>query len=174
MKKLLFLLLFISTNIFAQVRTKSVGSRPFNLCDTLNSLPNTTYSSGMKLITTGGASVPVSWIGYDFDMTNLNATCGTTDLTGYSVTDIQHCVQSIPSTPILCTDVTAINSFINSNVIPDYNACSGQPPLVAGDVIYVYNADNTATMWVNPAISYPFHNLVLTNGICGEKYSLIY
>ncbi len=142
-----------------------------SICDSLSNFPSVPYTSGMKFVTSGGGGVniPSNYVGYDYDMTNIITGCGTNVLTTFSIVDIQHCTQSIPAVPITCNDETAVNAFINSTVIVDYNACSGQPPLVAGDVIYVYNSDNTATMWVNPAITYPSHNLVVTDGTCSEK-----
>jgi len=47
------------------------------------------------------------------------------------------------------TNQSAIQSFINTYVIPEHNNSYGQN-LIAGDIVYIVNADNTATLRVKP------------------------
>jgi hypothetical protein len=110
------------------------------------------------------AQIPTNIVGFDFDPTTYS--CAGTDLSTVEFGDFQGCFgQAIPTTPIAASDAVAVNNHINTVILPLYNACSGQPPLVAGDIIYQYNADLTATVWYNnTVVLYPFNFVVGTLG----------
>jgi hypothetical protein len=111
------------------------------------------------------AQVPTNIVGFDFDPTTYS--CAGVDLSTVEFVEFQGCYgQSIPPSPIPAINAVAVNNYINSVIMPLYNACSGQAPLVSGDIIYQYNADLTGTVWYNATVVlYPFNFVVSQLGL---------
>ena len=99
-----------------------------------------------------GGVLPAGYIGYDFDLPNDFGTTDATDtyLHIFSTNVAQHYYPpavSNPTTPIVCTNTSAIQLFINNSLVADgFNA---------NDLLYQVNADNTITVYASP--SYPIN-----------------
>lgn len=98
-----------------------------------------------------GASIPSNFLGYKFD-NSIDLACTGNSPSSTEVCDFQHCTQSTPLTCIAMSNQSAMQSYINSTLIPDLNTCYGTS-LVANDIIYLYNSTlDEVEVWYNPAL----------------------
>ena len=121
-----------------------------SICEQLDTVPSGTYSQGISVLAHGGANIPSSWIGLEFDYNTLFSSCNfSTNIADFYFVDFQHCFHSIPSTPINVLDVVSVQSFIDNTLIPDLNICYGSGTVNVGDIIYTVNG-STIVVWYNP------------------------
>lgn len=120
---------------------------PDFLCERIKALPIGSVSPSTMLVGRGGAGIPPTWIGYDFDLPTDFGTTDATDtylhLVYFANSYYYPPATASPTTPILLDgNEAAIRAFINSALVADgFNA---------DDVILVVNADKTVTVWINP------------------------
>jgi hypothetical protein len=122
------------------------------LCNAVQQAPIATYASGVYLLGTGGgggASIPPTWIGWDFDIPTDFAPATSALNLGFHHIYLNGMLYPYPpatgspSTPTLGTNDTGINAHISASLV-----LAG---FGANDIIWVSNPDNTVTIWVNPA-----------------------
>lgn len=174
MKKILIIILLIpilgiSQNFTNKFKTDSLEYR----IDSTNTLLSQfTFASC-------GVSIPSNFLGYKFD-NSIDLACTGNSPSSTEVCDFQHCTQSTPLTCIAMNNQNAMQSYINSTLIPDLNTCFGTS-LVANDIIYIYNsALDEVEVWYNPtliAINPQPHNFVIspigTNSACEKPFPSI-
>ena len=138
---------------------------PPDLCTQIQALPIGAPAPTDKIVYFGGGVIPAGFVGFDFDNANdFSCSGGNPTATWLHDMQIQPGGQSVPPTsPINLTDAAAINSHINTVVIPAYNLVNS-PPLAVGDIVWQYNSgSNTVTVWYNPTLTlYP------TNFVIGD------
>lgn len=111
------------------------------------------------------SSLPAGFVGWDMDLTLSGG--------GQDVTNTYfHLSQgpwgeifnppatAHPSTPVLLSNISAIQTFFDTVLIPAYNSSVGGT-FVAGDIKYQVNADNTPTIFVNPSLDPGVFNFLI-------------
>jgi hypothetical protein len=122
-----------------------------SICEQLDLVPTGTYSQGMSVLSHGGASnIPPTWVGLEFDYTTIFSACSfSANIADFYFVDFQHCIQTTPATPISVLDVTVVQNFIDTVLIPDLITCYGSGSVNVGDIIYTVNG-TTIVVWYNP------------------------
>lgn len=119
-----------------------------DICEQLSALPSGTPSGTEKVLYYNAVTIPSGWVGYDFDIpTNFPPCTDATNLYLHLVNlnGVQYYyppATTNPTTPVVATNTTAIQSFLNTSLV-----AAG---FAANDLIWVVNGDNTVTVWANP------------------------
>lgn len=146
----------------------------FSLCDEIKDLPTGTFNPDADFIQIGQAvGLPSGAVGFDIDNNELTCSGGLPSTSEIGDFQVNGCGSVTPLSPIPMTDVVAMNSFINSDLIPAINACLGAS-YVPGDILYQYNAtSDIVTVWYHPGMDPSIsevHNFVVgplsSNNLC--------
>ena len=119
-----------------------------DICEQLSALPSGTPSGTEKILYYNTVTIPSGWVGYDFDIpTNFPPCTDATNLYLHLVNlnGVQYYyppATTNPTTPVVATNTTAIQAFLNTSLV-----AAG---FAANDLIWVVNGDNTVTVWANP------------------------
>lgn len=150
MRKLIIILLLIPIlSIWQNFTTKFKTDNLEYRIDSTNTLLSKFYFESC------GISIPSQYVGFKFDNPNDFACTGglpsTTELVDFQLGSGGG--SSTPSTPIPMTNQSAVQSFINSNLLPDIGTAFSITTN-ANDIIYIYDAVNDEVqVWYNTNVA---------------------